>query len=119
MQHQKTDSFETLGSQYMFGKAHRNYRSGTASNLTQSESVGCTFVTSSDSRNGMRCDVMRWYWYRRSYSEPDRRIWKFRQEESQGTLGESETWDESYVGAGGLLFLLLHDGSNTRGVGRF
>ena len=85
----------------------------------RAKSVGCTFVTSSDSRNGMRCDVMRWYWYRRSYSEPDRRIWKFRQEESQGTLGESETWDESYVGAGGLLFLLLHDGSNTRGVGRF
>lgn len=55
VQHQKTDSFETLGSQYMFGKAHRNYRSGTASNLTQSESVGCTFVTSSDSCNGVRC----------------------------------------------------------------
>jgi hypothetical protein len=33
--------------------------------------------------------------------------WKFRQEEEegQGTLGESETWDESYVRAGGCLFL--------------
>ena len=115
MQHQKTDSFETLGSQYMFGKAHRNNRSGTASNLTQSESVGCTFVTSSDSCNGVRCAGTGTAAHIRSQTEGFGNFAR----RSQGTLGESETWDESYVGAGGLLFLLLHDGSNTRGVGRF